>query len=113
MPGPELPPSLAANPVLARWVRVRSDGIVEVRSGKVELGQGVLTALAQIAADELDVDVTRIQMGPAARVSMQHSTAAQDQVCAEGRRLYLEVAAAKLAATTEELDVADGQITGP
>src|ERR1700753_765946 len=122
MPGPELPPSLAANPVLARWVRVRSDGIVEVRSGKVELGQGVLTALAQIAADELDVDVTRIQMVAAGTdlspdegftagsLSIQHSGAALRQVCAEVREVYLEVAASKLAVTPDELDVADGQI---
>jgi len=42
-----LPPTLAANPRLGDWLRIDSDGIVEIRSGKVELGQGVLTALAQ------------------------------------------------------------------
>ena len=52
-----LPPSLAANPRLGDWLRVLPGGVVEVRSGKVELGQGVLTALAQVAAEELDVDV--------------------------------------------------------
>src|ERR1700744_3002446 len=125
MASPELPQSLAANPVLGQWIRIRSEGTVEVRSGKVELGQGVLTALAQIAAEELDVDVARVQMigtatdlSPdegftAGSLSIQHSGAALRQVCAEVRGLYLEVAAAKLAATTEELDVADGQITGP
>jgi nicotinate dehydrogenase subunit B len=121
----ELSPSLAANPVLGRWIRIRSDGIVEVRSGKVELGQGVLTALAQIAADELDVGAARVQMiatgtdvSPdegftAGSLSIQHSGAALRQVCAEVRGLYLEVAAAKLAATTDELDVVDGEISGP
>src|SRR5258705_12712759 len=62
----ELPPSLAANPRLGDWVHIGSDGIVEIRSGKVELGQGVLTALAQIAAEELDVDVARVEMTAAA-----------------------------------------------
>src|SRR5882762_8821802 len=57
-----LPPSLAANPRLGDWVHIGSDGIVEIRSGKVELGQGVLTALAQITAEELDIDVDRIEM---------------------------------------------------
>src|SRR5271157_2190907 len=47
-----LPPSLAANPRLGDWLRVLPGGAVEVRSGKVELGQGVLTALAQVAAAE-------------------------------------------------------------
>jgi nicotinate dehydrogenase subunit B len=125
MASPDLPQSLTANPVLGHWIRIRSDGIVEVRSGKVELGQGVLTALAQIAADELDVDVTRVQMIAAATdlspdegftagsLSIQHSGAALRQVCAEVRALYLAVAAAKLAATSGELEVTDGQITGP
>jgi CO/xanthine dehydrogenase Mo-binding subunit len=125
MTSPELPLSLAANPVLGEWVRIRSDGVVEVRSGKVELGQGVLTALAQIAAEELDVDVTRVEMIAAATdlspdegftagsLSIQHSGAALRQVCAEVRALYVDVAAAKLAVTPDELEVADGQINGP
>ncbi len=125
MVSPDLPPSLAANPVLGNWIRIRSDGVMEVRSGKVELGQGVLTALAQIAADELDVDVTRVRMIAAATdlspnegftagsLSIQHSGAALRQVCAEVRALYLDVAAAKLAVGSDELDVVDGEINGP
>jgi nicotinate dehydrogenase subunit B len=61
----ELPKDLAANPTLARWISVRDDGTIEVRVGKVELGQGILTALAQIAADELDVDLGCVRMLPA------------------------------------------------
>jgi nicotinate dehydrogenase subunit B len=125
MAGPDLPLSLAANPVLGDWVRIRSDGIVEVRSGKVELGQGVLTALAQIAAEELDVDVNRVQMIAAATdlspdegftagsLSIQHSGAALRQVCAEVRAIYVDVAAAKLAIAPDELEVADGEIRRP
>ena len=125
MAAADVSPSLAANPILGDWLRIRSDGIVEVRSGKVELGQGVLTALAQIAAEELDVDITRVQMIAAATDSspdegftagsrsIQHSGAALRRVCAEARALYLDVAAAKLAITTDELDVADGRISGP
>src|ERR1700740_2943212 len=118
----DLPASLAANPVLGHWIRIRSNGIVEVRSGKVELGQGVLTALAQIAAEELDVNVTRVQMIAAATdvspdegftagsLSIQNSGAALRQVCAEARALSLDVAAAKLAVTPDEVEVADGQV---
>jgi len=59
---PKLPVSLAANPKLSSWVRFSSDGHVAVSPGKVEIGQGIVTALAQIAVDELDVDIARVQM---------------------------------------------------
>ncbi|WP_433363294.1 molybdopterin cofactor-binding domain-containing protein [Actinoplanes sp. CA-142083] len=61
----ELPKNLAANPILARWITVHSDGRIDVRAGKVELGQGILTALAQIAADELGVGLAAVRMVPA------------------------------------------------
>lgn len=125
MSAPELPPSLAANPRLGDWVRIGADGTVEVRSGKVELGQGVLTALAQIVAEELDVAVARIRMTPTATdispdegftagsLSIQQSGAALREVCAEARQIYLAVAAEKLAVPVDDLTVADGQINGP
>src|SRR5258708_28309146 len=119
---PDLPESVAANPILGNWVRIRSEGMVEVRSGKVELGQGVLTALAQIAAEELDVDIARVQMIGAATDlspdegftagsrSIQQSGAALRQVCAEARAIYVDVAAAQLAAGPDELEVSDGPL---
>src|ERR1700693_6517924 len=61
-PAPKLPVSLAANPVLSSWVRFSPEGHLAVSPGKVEIGQGIVTALAQIAADELDVDLARVQM---------------------------------------------------
>lgn len=112
---PDLPESLASNPVLGQWLRIRSYGVVEVRSGKVELGQGVLTALAQIAAEELDVDIARVRMTAATTDrspdegftagsrSIQHSGAALRQVCAEARAIYLDAAAAKLAVGARRL----------
>jgi CO/xanthine dehydrogenase Mo-binding subunit len=54
---PALPASLAANPKLSSWLKFSSTGQVTVSPGKVEIGQGIVTALAQIAADELDVDL--------------------------------------------------------
>jgi len=59
---PPLPVSLAANPKLSSWVRFTADGTVAISPGKVEIGQGIVTALAQIAADELDVDIARVRM---------------------------------------------------
>ncbi|MGH3386561.1 MAG: molybdopterin cofactor-binding domain-containing protein [Nocardioidaceae bacterium] len=59
---PSLPRDLVANPTLSRWVTVDADGTIGVRVGKVELGQGILTALAQIAADALDVPLSQVRM---------------------------------------------------
>src|SRR4029079_9117286 len=59
---PALPVSLVANPKLSSWLKFSRDGQVTVSPGKVEIGQGIVTALAQIAADELDVDLSRVQM---------------------------------------------------
>src|ERR1700754_2201496 len=117
---PVLSPSLTTNPLLGDWLRVLPGGVVEVRSGKVELGQGVLTALAQVAAEELDVDVARVRMTAAATdtspdegytagsLSVQTSGAAIRTVCAEARAVYLTAAAGKLAVSEETLTVRDG-----
>ena len=57
-----LPQSLTDNPRLDRWVGFEPDRTVRIATGKVELGQGVLTALVQIAAEELDVPSGRIRL---------------------------------------------------
>ena len=120
-----LPPSLAANPRLGDWLRVRPAGVVEVRSGKVELGQGVLTALAQVAAEELDLDVARVRMVAAVTgvspdegytsgsLSIQYSGAALRIVCAEARAIYLGVAASRWNVPATALTVRDGTIAAP
>ncbi len=57
-----LPGSLNGNPMLDAWVRIAPDGNATVCTGKVELGQGIVTALAQIAAEELDLPLDRLHM---------------------------------------------------
>src|SRR5262247_2005922 len=52
---PRLPGSLDNNRLLDAWIRIGTDGNATVCTGKVELGQGIVTALAQIAAEELDL----------------------------------------------------------
>ena len=54
-----LPGSLNNNRLLSAWLRINSDGTATVFTGKVELGQGILTALHQIAAEELDLPLDR------------------------------------------------------
>lgn len=58
----DLPGSLGKNPKLESWIRVGGDGSVTVFTGKAELGQGIKTALAQIAAEELDVAFERVKL---------------------------------------------------
>jgi len=48
--------------MLDAWLRIDADGTATVFTGKVELGQGALTALAQIAAEELDLPLTRVKI---------------------------------------------------
>lgn len=124
-PPATLPRNLQANPTLASWVAIGADGGVTISPGKVEIGQGILTALAQIAAEELDVDLARITAAPAATgvspdegmtsgsLSIQDSGAALRQVCAEVRGIYLARAAAELDTPVAQLLVDDGRITAP
>src|SRR5260370_35018449 len=60
MTAPALPTSLVDNPRLDRWIHFQPDRTVRIATGKVEIGQGVVTAIGQIAADELDVPLDRI-----------------------------------------------------
>src|SRR5450755_2851205 len=122
---PKLPVSLAANPTLSSWLRFSPEGHVKVSPGKVEIGQGIVTALAQIAADELDVDLARVQMVRASTaaspnegvtsgsLSIQQSGRAIRQACAEIRQIFLGAAADRLGVETSALDVNDGTISGP
>ncbi|MGI4958014.1 MAG: molybdopterin cofactor-binding domain-containing protein, partial [Janthinobacterium lividum] len=52
---PDLPGSLSTQPILDGWIRIAPDGHATVFTGKVELGQGIKTALMQLAMDELDL----------------------------------------------------------
>ena len=59
---PRLPGSLNNNGRLDAWLPINADGTATVFTGKVELGQGILTALSQIAAEELDLPLNRLTM---------------------------------------------------
>jgi len=120
---PSLPPLLAANPRLDRWVGFPSPGRVAVSTGRVEIGQGVLTAMLQIAAEELDVAPDRIllQTGDtdltpnegytAGSQSIQFGGVALRMACAEVRALFLDHAAATFGYSRLDLSVRDGAIT--
>lgn len=119
----KLPGSLDANRRLDRWLCINNDGTVTVTPGKVEIGQGILTALVQMVAEELDISVNRIRLAPASTAfspdegitsgsrSIQDSGLALRHVAAETRDLLLALAAKKLDVTLENLTVADGVIS--
>ena len=58
----KLPGSLNSEPMLDAWIRVGADGRITVFTGKAELGQGIKTALIQVAAEELMVEPSRIEL---------------------------------------------------
>ena len=58
----ELRGNLKRNPNLSSWFRVHNDGTVTLMIGKVELGQGTVTSAAQCAADELQIDIARLNI---------------------------------------------------
>ena len=60
MNAPVLPASLVENPRLDRWIKFEADRTVRIATGKVEMGQGIFTAIGQIAAEELDVPLGRV-----------------------------------------------------
>src|SRR6516162_9559509 len=119
-----LPSVLADNSSLDRWVNFAIPGKVELATGRVELGQGVLTAMTQIAAEELDVAFERITIRSgdtdrtpnegytAGSQSMQAGGIALRAACAETRALFLDTAAQHLGCAATELSVRDGRILG-
>jgi nicotinate dehydrogenase subunit B len=118
-----LPGSLQNNRKLDAWIRIDADGRATVFSGKVELGQGILTALEQIAAEELDLPLNRIRMisGDTAQTPDEGQTAGSQSIensgtalrlaGAEVRAILLGLAAKRLGVAAEQLKVADGVIS--
>ncbi len=117
-----LPGPLASNPNLDKWVAFPAPGHVTIFTGRVEFGQGVLTAMAQIAADALvvalesitvrsgDTELTPNEGYTAGSQSMQFGGVALRQACADVRALLLAKAAEKVGCDVSSLSVSDGKI---
>ena len=125
---PEIGFAQAQDPKLQQldaWLAVGADGQVTVFCGKVELGTGVQTALAQIVAEELDVAFGRVfmLMGDTALCPNQGPTVGSQTIyragpqlraaAAEARKTLLEMAAAGLKVDAAQLKVAEGVISAP
>src|SRR6267378_7394507 len=119
------PVSFAKNRKLDGWIAVDSDGAVTVFTGKVELGQGILTALAQIAAEEIDVDLDQIGMVSGNTVrgpdegytfgsqSVEQSGSALRAASAFARATLVAAAAKRLNVDPTAVTVENGVVTAP
>lgn len=115
-----LPGSLDKAPWLDAWIRVGADNRVTVFTGKAELGQGIKTALMQLAAHELRLDPGRMMLVSAdtertpdegytaGSHSMQDSGTALRHAAAQVRQLLYERAAARLKAPVDSLLLSNG-----
>lgn len=109
--------------VLDSWLAISKDGTVTVFTGKVELGTGVVTALAQIVAEELDVSFNKVYMDSgdtdtavdqgvtAAARTIERGGPQLRQASAAARQELLKLASARLDSPVEKLTVTDGVVS--
>ncbi|MBM3573298.1 MAG: xanthine dehydrogenase family protein molybdopterin-binding subunit, partial [Alphaproteobacteria bacterium] len=121
--GAAVKPALAPNQ-LDSWIAIDQAGQVTAFFGKMDMGQGVDVAIAQIVAEELDVPVARVavamgdtatsvnQGGASGSTGIQKGGIPLRNAAAEARRLLLDLAADKLGVPADGLTVTDGVIAG-
>jgi nicotinate dehydrogenase subunit B len=122
---PRLPGSLNNNRMLDAWLRIDADGSATIFPGKVELGQGAVTALVQIAAEELCLPFHRVHPMPtetgasadegvtSGSQSMESGGTALRLACAEARSILLDRAAAQLGVAAAQLKTENGFVVAP
>jgi len=118
-----LPGSLAANPNLDTWLQISADGMLTLSPGKCELGQGIQTALAQIAAEELDLPFERVRVANVDTASspnegytngsrsIEVSGPAVRSAAAEVRAILIELAAGELSVDSRKIGIRNGIFT--
>ncbi|MGA7871334.1 MAG: molybdopterin cofactor-binding domain-containing protein [Candidatus Binatus sp.] len=119
MTPPNLPWSIHENPLLSQWVDLSQPGIARVFSAKVEIGQGIVTAIAQIAATELKLPMSKVavvsgdtrscpnESYTAGSMSIEVGGTSVRMACAEARHALVESAARMLDAEESRV-AADG-----
>jgi nicotinate dehydrogenase subunit B len=115
--------SPAAVPAFNAYLRIGEDGRVTCFTGKIEMGQGIITSLPQMLADELDVSVNMIDMvmGDTDRCPFDQGTWGSlttrvfgpelRAAGAQARRALLELASEQLEVPLAQLDVSDGVVS--
>ncbi|MFC5563924.1 xanthine dehydrogenase family protein molybdopterin-binding subunit [Methylobacterium aerolatum] len=122
---PGLPGSLKQAPRIDAWIQIGSDGSVTVLTGKAELGQGLKTAILQVAAEELslapaalrlvtaDSDLTPNEGYTAGSHSMQDSATAIRHAAAGARALLIAAAGRRWGIDPAGIACAGGLVTAP
>ncbi|MBV9304981.1 MAG: molybdopterin-dependent oxidoreductase, partial [Acidobacteriaceae bacterium] len=112
-------------PLLSSRLHIGDDGTITLLTGKVECGQGIRTSLTQAAAEELQLDPSRVRllMGDTALVPNDGGTWGSlttpqtvpvvRQACASLRELLCRCAAEEWGVKPAELRVSNGQALGP
>ena len=123
MDDPELPEVLRRNPSLSAWMQVLANGSVRVFTGKVELGQGLCGAIAQVTAEELDMQVNQVEVVIAdtrrtpnegftgGSFSTENSVLSIRYAAAAARRELMDLASAVLLVSAEDLQIVDGKVS--
>lgn len=119
----ELPASIKRHPNIDAWLEVLANGHVRIFTGKLELGQGIGTAISQVAAEELDLDmdIVEIVLADTARTpdegytvgsgSIEQSAMAVRFAAAAARQKLLELAASQLNVPVAQLTMRNGTIS--
>jgi nicotinate dehydrogenase subunit B len=119
------PASLAKYPLLDAWIRVDANGRITALTGKVELGQGLKTALLQVVAEELEVPITQVTLitadtdktvdegYTAGSRSIQNSGTAMCNAAAQVREILIAEAARRLKLAPGLLHAESGAVVGP
>ena len=114
-------PALKADE-LDSWVAIQPDGQVTAYYGKVDLGQSLDVAIAQIVAEELDVDYHQVKVvmgdsassmnqgGASSALGIQAGAKPLRSAAAEARRILLELASLKLGVPADLLKVNRGVV---
>src|SRR5882762_9282674 len=127
------PPAPAADPPgpypivdprkLDSWIVIHENNTATFYVGKTDPGQGTGTGFRQLMSDELDMafekttcimgstDITVDQVGSGGSTAMERDSWPMRRVAAEGRRVLLEMASARLDVPVDRLNVREGVIT--
>ncbi|MGA9292916.1 MAG: molybdopterin cofactor-binding domain-containing protein [Ignavibacteriaceae bacterium] len=104
------------------YLKISEEGRVACYTGKIEMGQGIITSLAQMLADELDVSLDSIDMvlgdtdlcpydrGTFGSLTTRFFGPALRAAGAEGRSVLLEMASEKLKVPVKNLEVDNGVV---